>query len=160
MNDSLSLLFKKERPWANRSGRSLQKPIEPIALIFKKRVTSVICSSFEQIALIKPAIRFWQFCPPFYDAQDQIAPVAVYKRATMSDSFPMLMTKEQRERCALFPQRTVLSLLRLRKTSDLLEKTDEQIPKTDNTIYHPVYLFSLNTIYLYSYLQSYLSVFS
>ena len=90
---SLTSLMTKKWQWANRSQFLL------------KRAMSVIHLQFEQIALIKRAIRsiktyllyvflqFFTVFPPFY-AQERIPPVALYKIATVSYSLLSLMTKE------------------------------------------------------------------
>ena len=74
----------------------------------------------------------------FKERREQIAPVtfykrvtlsewlpSLYKRATLSDSLRLLMTKEQRERFALFTREL---LFRLKKNKQFAQKTDEQSP--------------------------------
>ena len=85
----------------------------------------VIRSWFEQIAgkkndLLEKSVHL----SPFY-AQEKIAPVALYKRATVSDLLRSLMTKEQWEQFALFYEQITLSL---KKTSESLEKPMIEIP--------------------------------
>ena len=94
-------LFLKELPWAICSRRSLKKSdtSESLSSLFKKEWLFMIHS----FALEKLAIRSRKFVfftlsltvydcfPPFY-AQERIA---LYKRATMSESLPSLFTKEQ-----------------------------------------------------------------
>ena len=59
----------------------------------------------------------------FKERLERFAPVVLYKRTTVSDSLWSLMTKERRERFALFQERIALSLT---KTSESLEKQSSQ----------------------------------
>ena len=74
----------------------------------------------------------------FKERREQIAPVtfykrvtlsewlpSIYKRATLSDSLRLLMTKEQRERFALFTSELVF---RSQKTSNLPKKPMSKVP--------------------------------
>ena len=61
----------------------------------------------------------------FKERFEQFAPMAIYKRVTMSDSLRLLMTKEQQERNALFHQWIALSLT---KNEQIARKTNERIP--------------------------------
>ena len=72
------------------------------------RATGVICS---QRSLKK------SYC-------EQITPVTLYKRATVSDSLPSLMTKEPWEQFTLFHKQITLSLT---KNEQFTQKTNEQI---------------------------------
>ena len=60
---------------------------------------------------------------------ERIGPVALYKRANVSDSLPSLMTKEQWERFALFHDQIALSLT---KNELFARKTSERISNPDN----------------------------
>ena len=59
---------------------------------------------------------------------EQIAPLAIYKRATVSNSIPSLFTKELREQFTLFQERIAILLFRSQKTSDSLEKPKSEFP--------------------------------
>ena len=98
----------------------------------------VIPSRFKQIACKKRANRskcfffvcFWQFFPFYAQEQiasvalcsftlfkerlEQFAPISLYKRVTMSHLLRSLMTKEQRERFALFHEQITLLLTKKR----------------------------------------------
>ena len=54
----------------------------------------------------------------------RIAPIAHYKRATVSDSLLSLFTKERKKRFALFQKRIAISLF----PSQFARKTEERIP--------------------------------
>ena len=68
---------------------------------------------------------------------ERIAPVALYKRANMSNSLLLLMTKERwdRERFALFHERITILFFRSQKTSNSLKKKEELIPRADKYFY-------------------------
>ena len=61
---------------------------------------------------------------------ERIAPIALYKRATVSVSLKSLMTKERQERFALFHERIALLLT---KTIDLLKKPMSEFPTLKNS---------------------------
>ena len=61
----------------------------------------------------------------FKEWLERFAPVALYKRATVSDLIRLLMTKDQWERFTLF---TSELLFRYKKTKLITQKTDERIP--------------------------------
>ena len=103
----------------------------------------MIRSWIERITRKKHAIRtktyflyVFDSFPPFY-AKERIATialrsVAVYKRVSLSDLLPSLMTKEWRERFALFHEQIALSLT---NNEQIAQKTDSQpFPKGDITV--------------------------
>ena len=57
--------------------------------------------------------------------RERIVPVALYKRVIVSDLLPLLITKEGRERFALFHEGIALSLT---KNERFARKTDKGIP--------------------------------
>ena len=57
-----------------------------------------------------------------------MAPVALYKRGTMSDLLLLLSTKERQERWALFQELIAISLFHSQKTSDLIKKPKSEFP--------------------------------
>ena len=61
----------------------------------------------------------------FKEQLERFAPVALYKRATMSNSLWSLMTKEGRERFAFFHEKIALSLT---KNKRIARKTNKRIP--------------------------------
>ena len=128
---SLKIAHFKERPWAIHSHRSLQKndheQFAQVVLykraivsdsLFKKEQckwfshdSSKLLAKNERIAFKNSYFSYvLDSFPPFY-AQERIAPVALYKRLTMSDSLRSLMTKERREKFALFHEWIAFSLL-------------------------------------------------
>ena len=60
--------------------------------------------------------------------KEQITLVTLFKRANLSDSLWSLLTKEQHDQFALFPERIAISLFRSQKTSDLLKKPKSEFP--------------------------------
>ena len=109
----------------------------------------MIRSWIERITLKKQAIRkktyflyVFDSVPPFY-AKERIATialrsVAVYKRVTLSDLLPSLMTKEWRERFALFHERVALSLT---KNEQFARETNERIPNPFKNPDRPQYAY-------------------
>ena len=61
----------------------------------------------------------------FKDWSDQYAIVALYKRATVSESIPSIFKKEPRERLTLFHKQFTLSIT---KNEQFTWKTDDRIP--------------------------------
>ena len=106
MSNLLKSFFTKERSLAIRSLKKSNVSDSPMIrancsqkwknerIAFKNSYFSYVLDSF----------------PPFY-AQERIAPVALYKRLTMSDSLRSLMTTERREKFALFHEWIAFSLL-------------------------------------------------
>ena len=151
MSDSLWLLYKKERPganrshhfvkewlWGNGSHRSLEKSdCEQIALDFFKKEGCqwFACDSSKLLSkdsdLLKKNMFFYVFYSfslhflLFISWRERIAPVAFDKRATMSESLQSLFTKERPWAIALFHKRINLLLI---KNEWFARKTDEWIP--------------------------------
>ena len=149
MSESLSLLFTKEWLWANRSSRSLQKSAsEQIALKFFQKKSYISDSlvirancSWKTVFFVC----FLQFFPLFMPKSESLLALflerweqffkerpwanrsrcSLRKSATMSNFLSTLMTKEQRERFALFHKRIALSLT---KNLWLLEKPMSESP--------------------------------
>ena len=82
-----------------------------------------------KIAQIFEWLRLIRFrCSLKKSDHERIALVAPKKRASMSDSLRLLMTREQREQFALFHEWIVLSLFRSQKSSNSLEKPMSEFP--------------------------------
>ena len=139
VSDSLSLLFKKEWPWANRS---LQKSDRELFTCDSSESPSKMSDSIEKIHIFLLLFPFFMpkreslpslftqslffkdrfaLLPLYKSNREQIAPVALYKRASVSDSRRLLMTKEWQERFALVHKRITLSLFRPQNTSNSTE---------------------------------------
>ena len=147
MSKLLSSLLTKEQPWVICSGRSWQKSNrERIALdFFKKEQHQWFARDLNESLSKKERftrkivffICFCQFFPHFMPKssslcrslkksdRERIAPLTLFKRATVSDSLPLRMTKEGQEWFALFHKRIVLSLT---KTCDSLKKLMSEFP--------------------------------
>ena len=155
MSGSISSLFKKERPWGNRSCRSLQKSNrEQIALDFfkKERRQWFACDSSESLSKTSDSLEkklffecFWQFSPfvcqksesfpllfaqPlfFKEGRDRFALVALYKRDTMSKLIPWIFKTERLERFALFHERIALLIT---KNERFARTTGDRIPNPE-----------------------------
>ena len=94
MSESILSLFKKERPWANRSCRSLQKRI-PLDFFKKSGVSDLLviranCSQkSESLPSFFPQLLF------FKDRRDWFTLFSLQKSATVSKPLPLLFTKER-----------------------------------------------------------------
>ena len=125
MSESLLKLFIKEQLWVNRSCPSLQK-CEQIAFDFFKKSDVSDFFMFEQIALKKNMgfagknIIFFKFFPLFMP-KSRLLTVTLYKRVTVRDWLPLLMTKEPQEWFALFHEWIAFSHT---KNEWFTEKTD------------------------------------
>ena len=81
------------------------------------------------------SLRSSLICSFFKEQLERLAHVALYKRATMSDSLRLLMTKERPKRFALFQKRIPLLLICSQKTEQIDQKTNEQIPNPEKMAY-------------------------
>ena len=99
-----------------RAGNSLFRSL----LFCSKSLIFHIFHVFDSFSQISPFFKPKNKSLFIKSKSEQIAPVALYKRATVSNSLSSLMTKEQRERYAIFHQRIAL----------LLTKNEQQ--KTSN----------------------------
>ena len=112
MSKKLSSLFKKEQSLANLDFCAFSE----LLLKFFLTVFPLFMPKREFLSLLFAQLLF------FKEGWEQFAPVARYKRATVSDSLTVLMTKERREQFALIHKRIAPLLFRSQKTSDSLEK--------------------------------------
>ena len=135
VSDSDPSLLTKEQPW--QIARFLWAKSNMSDFLVNQAARS-------QNRAIRDSI--WQFFNdfPLFYAQERIAPVtlhsvalfweqfalvALYKRATVSDSLMLLMTKERWERFALFHDRITLWLT---KNEWFTWKTNDRIPNPGN----------------------------
>ena len=74
------------------------------------------------------SLRSSLICSFFKEQLERLAHVALYKRATMSDSLRLLMTKERPKRFALFHKQIPLSLICSQKPSRSIKKPMSKFP--------------------------------
>ena len=82
------------------------------------------------LSLFTQSLFFCSHCSLQKSDPEAITPVVLYKRVTMSDSLPLLMTKEWQER---FPFFTSKSLFHSQKNERFARKTKEQISTQGKT---------------------------
>ena len=70
---------------------------------------------------------------------ERIAPVAHYKRATMSDLLTLLFKKERKVRFAQKTQANRTFALSITKNERFARKTDERIPSPDFNVGYTIY---------------------
>ena len=161
LRSSLKIGHFKERPWANRSRRSLKKIDVSDSRLIWANCSLKMGDSFEKFVFFR---WFWQFVPFFMpksqslpmlfahllffkERLDWFALVTLHKRATMSDSLRLLMTKKQlwaiRSGCSWQKSNesnllffTSKSFFLSQKTSELLEKLMSEFPTLVSTLKH------------------------
>ena len=124
MSKSLLGLYTKEQPWVNCPHCS------------SKRATFFVCFCACRISLLFPSLMSKSESLPslfaqllfFKEWREQIAPVALYKRATISDSLPLLFSKERLAGFTLFHEWIAFSLFHSQKTRNWLEKMKSEFP--------------------------------
>ena len=138
MSESLRLLLTKEQPWAIYTGRSWQKSdlskslkIEWFARhlkfspLFMLKSKSLLFFFAQSIFFKEQPWVSHSGCSEQKIDPERFTPVALYKRATVSDSLRSLMTKEWQDRFALFHERIALLLT---KNEQIAQKPNERIP--------------------------------
>ena len=96
MSDSLILLFTKELPCAIRS---LKKSDVSNLLVIRANQEQKASDLFEKFLFFVSFPPFYAYLLFFKEQIEQFAPVALYKRATLSNSLRSLMTKEWQKIC-------------------------------------------------------------
>ena len=106
-----------------------KEPMWFALVALSKRVTmsKSLPSLFAQLLFIKELPKWFALVAQKRD-HEQIAPVALYERATVSDSLRSPMPKERREWYLSFSQANLFHLQKIKKMSDLLEKPMSKIP--------------------------------
>ena len=131
----LSMLIKKERPWANHSRCSLKKSDrERITIVaLYKRVSWVNRS----LAFLKKSDMSDLLMIRANSLQKIVIHITSYKKATMSDSFRSLFKKKRKSELFVFSEWIALSLFCSQKKSNLLKEPKSEFPTlitTDDNI--------------------------
>ena len=142
MSDSLSSLFKKEPPWANRSRRvftkeqpgenrsrrSIKKYVSD-SLVIRSFALKIRAIRSKKLVLFTKFFTFFHCFSPFMPNSKSLPSVALYKRATVRESLPPLFKKERATVIDSLPRANRYFAFSFTKTSHWLENPTLQRDK-------------------------------